>query len=268
MKQQSMISSFDGAQLFLRKDIPDNCKAIAVIVHGLCEHHGRYDYLVDKFCLKGVGCYRFDHRGHGRSEGERTFYSDWNQLPDDTNIVVELAKKEYPDLPVFLVGHSMGGYTVALYGCKYPDKVKGIVMSGALTHDHRRLIADIPTNLDPHTQLPNELGDGVCSVKAVVDDYVADPYNTKTFTAGLCFALNEGVTWLTEHLSTFTYPVLLLHGEKDALVDVQDTFDSFKTVASSDRQMKVYGGLYHEIFNEYCRDEVIEDALSWIINRI
>lgn len=268
MKQQSMISSFDGTQLFMCKDIPDNCKAIVVVVHGLCEHHGRYHYLVDKFSAKGIGCYRFDHRGHGRSEGERTYYSDWNQLADDTNVIVELAKQEHPELPVFLLGHSMGGFTVSLYGCKYPGKINGIVMSGALTYDNRRLIADVPTSLDPHTQLPNELGDGVCSVKAVVEDYVADPYNTKTFTAGLCFALNEGVAWLSEQLPSFSYPVLLLHGENDALVDVQDTYDTFGTIASSDRQMKIYGGLYHEIFNEYCRDEVIEDALNWILNRI
>ena len=268
MHEQHMISSFDGTQLFLCKDIPAFPRAIVVIVHGLCEHQGRYDYLTAKFCAAQVGCYRFDHRGHGRSEGERTYYSDWNELPDDTNVVVDLAIAQNPGLPVFLLGHSMGGFTVTLYGCKYPGKLRGIVMSGALSHDHRRLIADIPANLDPHTMLPNELGDGVCSVKSVVDAYIADPYNTKTFTTGLCYALNAGVAWLGTHLCEFAYPVLLLHGEKDALVSVQDTYDSFQTFASTDRQMKVYGGLYHEIFNEYCRDEVIDDALTWILNRL
>lgn len=268
MYEEKMISSFDNMQLFLRKDVPEMPKAIVVIVHGLCEHHGRYDYLVKHFCAAGVGCYRFDHRGHGRSEGERTYYSDWNTLPDDANVVVDLAIAQNPGVPVFLLGHSMGGFTVTLYGCKYPGKVKGIVMSGALSRDHRRLIADVPPNLNPHTQLPNELGDGVCSVKSVVEDYAADPYNTKTFTTGLCYALNEGVAWIGTHLTQFTDPVLMLHGEKDALVDVQDTYDAFKTVASVDRQMKIYGGLFHEIFNEYCRDEVIADALGWILNRI
>lgn len=267
MKQESTISSFDGTRLHLQKDIPEGCRAIAVIVHGLCEHQGRYDYLTKKFCARGVGCYRFDHRGHGRSDGERTYYSDWNQLPDDTNVVVDLAIQENPGLPVFLVGHSMGGYTVTLYGCKYPGKLRGIVTSGALTHDNRRLIADIPKDLDPHTKLPNELGEGVCSVRAVVDAYTADPFNTKTFTAGLCYALNGGIAWLEEHFSDFAYPVLMLHGERDALVDVSDTFELFKKISSHDRQMKIYGGLFHEIFNEYCRDEVISDALDWILNR-
>lgn len=269
MKQQTMIKSFDGTQLYLRKDMPEGgCRAVVVIVHGLCEHQGRYDYLVEQFLAGGVGCYRFDHRGHGRSEGERTYFTDWNELPDDTNVVVDLAIQENPSLPVFLLGHSMGGCTVCLYGCKYPGKLRGIVMSGALSHDNRRLIADLPADMDPHTQLPNELGGGVCSVQAVVDAYAVDPYNTKTFTAGLCYSLNAGVAWLSTHAADFVYPTLMLHGEKDALVSVLDTHQFFGEVSSTDRQMKVYGGLYHEIFNEYCRDEVIGDALSWIVNRI
>ncbi|MEG1943598.1 MAG: alpha/beta hydrolase, partial [Angelakisella sp.] len=243
-------------------------RAITVIVHGLCEHQGRYDYMVEKFNAHGIGTYRFDHRGHGRSEGERTYYSDFNELPDDTHQVVKLAKSEHPNIPVFLLGHSMGGYCVALYGVKYPDMVKGIVLSGALTCDNGRLIADVPAGLDPHQKLPNELGDGVCSVKAVVDAYVADPYNTKTFTTGLCYALNAGVAWLGTRMEEFAYPVLMLHGEKDKLVSVQDTYDFFGRMSSTDRQMKIYGGLYHEIFNEYCRDEVIGDALRWIENRV
>lgn len=268
MIQETTIKAQDGTVLFLKKNIPEHCRAVTVIVHGLCEHQGRYDYLVERFNAAGVGTYRFDHRGHGRSEGERTYYTDFNELPDDTHEVVRLAKSEHPDVPVFLLGHSMGGYCATLYGVKYPGMVKGIVLSGALTHDNRRLIADVPAGLDPHQQLPNELGDGVCSVKAVVEAYVADPYNTKTFTTGLCYALNGGVAWLSTRMDTFVYPVLLLHGEKDALVSVQDSYDFFGKMQSTDRQMKVYGGLFHEIFNEYCRDEVIGDALGWIVNRI
>ena len=60
----------------------------------------------------------------------------------------------------------------------------------------------------------------------------------------------------------------MLHGEKDGLVSVEDTYEFFRQAASKDKQMKVYGNLFHEIFNEYCRDEVIQDALSWIERRI
>ena len=179
-----------------------------------------------------------------------------------------MAIAENPGVPVFLIGHSMGGFTVALYGAKYPDKkLRGIITSGALTRDNGKLITGIPKGMDPHTQLPNELGAGVCSVQEVVDWYGKDPYNTKTFTTGLCYAICDGITWFENSIKEFKYPVLMLHGEKDGLVNVQDTYDFFKTVPSSDKQMKIYGGLFHEIYNEYCRDEVIGDVIGWIEHR-
>lgn len=267
MNSEANFTSHDGMRLFTKKDIPANCKIICVIVHGLCEHQGRYDYLVGKFNAAGIGTYRFDHRGHGRSEGERTYYENFHDMIDDAKAVVDLAKSENPDKLVFLVGHSMGGFCVSLFGAKYPGAVKGIVMSGALTHDNGKLIGSMPAGMDVHATIPNALGDGVCSVKEVVDWYGKDPYNTQTFTYGLCYQLTAGIAWLKERLANFSEPCILLHGEKDALVSVQDSYDFFNTIASKDRQLKVYGGLFHEIFNEYCRDEVIDDAISWILHR-
>ena len=163
----------------------------------------------------------------------------------------------------------MGGFAVSLYGVKYPDKrLRGIVTSGALTHDFANLITGVPAGQDPHGKLPNELGGGVCSVAEVVDWYGKDPNNRKTFTFGLCYAIVEGLNWFSPKKQDFKYPVLMLHGEKDGLVSVRDTYEFFATASSADRQMKIYGNLFHEIFNEYCRDEVIGNVIGWMINRI
>lgn len=264
-----IMKSFDDTELYVQIDKPGGCRAAAVIVHGLCEHQGRYDYVVEKLNGAGIAAYRFDHRGHGRSKGERTHYNSYHEMLDDTNVVVDLAIDENPDLPVFLIGHSMGGFAVSLYGVKYKDKrIKGIITSGALSHDVAGLIRGVPQNLDIHTKLPNELGAGVCSVAEVVDWYGKDPYNSKTFTTGLCYAICEGLDWFAGAAEDFSYPILMLHGEKDGLVSPEDTQLFFKKAASEDRQMKLYGGLFHEIFNEYCRDEVIGDVVSWITYRL
>ena len=100
---ESMITSFDGTKLYLKKETAADNKAVIVIVHGLCEHQGRYDYFAEKLHEAGIGTYRFDHRGHGRSEGEETFYSDFNELLDDTNVVVDMAIEENPDIPFYQV---------------------------------------------------------------------------------------------------------------------------------------------------------------------
>ena len=142
---ETMISSFDGTKLYLNRETEAGNRAIAVIVHGHCEHQGRYDYMAKCLHESGIGTYRFDHRGHGRSEGEDTYYGDFNEMLDDVNVVVDMAIANHPDLPVFLIGHSMGGFAVSLYGVKYPDKrLRGIVTSGALTHDFANLITGVP----------------------------------------------------------------------------------------------------------------------------
>ena len=198
---ESMITSFDGTKLYLKKETAADNKAVIVIVHGLCEHQGRYDYFAEKLHEAGIGTYRFDHRGHGRSEGEETFYSDFNELLDDTNVVVDMAIEENPDIPVFLLGHSMGGFTVSLYGAKYPDKkLRGIITSGALTADNGNLIRGVPGEMDVHMRLANQLGSGVCSVQEVVDWYGKDPYNKQSFTAGLCYAICDGLDWFKEKM--------------------------------------------------------------------
>ncbi|MEG0074623.1 MAG: alpha/beta hydrolase [Eubacterium sp.] len=270
MKNETIIQaveSFDGMELLMTVNVPDKPKAVVVFVHGLCEHQGRYDYITGKFIEHDFKVYRFDHRGHGKSKGERYLYTTPDEIIDDTNFIVDLAIKENPELPVYVIGHSMGGFAAAAYGTKYPGKVAGIVLSGGLTRDNGGLIINVDMDLDPMTQFPNELGDGVCSDPTVVEAYGNDPLNGKFFTAGLCQNLAKSIKWLTE-TKTFDYPVLLLHGEKDALVSPRDTLDFFAEVPSKDKQMKIYGNACHEIFNEYIKDEVIADTIAWIEYRL
>lgn len=267
MQKEFMIPSFDGVELAVTVDTPENPKAVVVIVHGLCEHMGRYKYLTEKLLEHNIKVYRFDHRGHGKSGGQRYFYSDKDQIIDDVNFITDLAITENPQLHVFMIGHSMGGYAAACYGTKYPGKIRGIVISGGLTRDNGGLISGVSMDVDPLTEFPNELGDGVCSDPNVVYAYGLDPLNGKFFTAGLCQSINKGVAWLKDN-PTFDYPVLLMHGEKDALVSPKDTFQFFNEIQSKDKQMLIFGNAMHEVFNEYIHDEVIADAIDWIEYRI
>ena len=85
---------------------------------------------------------------------------------------------------------------------------------------------------------------------------------------GISIKVSERIRSFKEKKAEFHYPVLMTHGEKDGLVSVQDTYDFFKEAGSKDKQMKIYGGLFHEILNEYCKDEVIGDMIRWMEMRI
>lgn len=262
--ESKIISSFDGTKLFLKKDMPINPKAIVLIVHGLCEHQGRYDYLTQKLNQKGFGVYRFDHRGHGKSDGIRVYYDDYTQIFEDVNVLVDLIKKENTNLPLFLIGHSMGGYAISLYGSHFPSKADGYVLSGALTRNNANIGTALEKDLDPMTYLPNELGSGICSDPKVVEAYAKDPLVEKEISAGLFYSLFGGLDWLKENSHRFVDPILVLHGANDGLVSEKDSRDFFGDISSENKTLKIYAKLYHEIFNEYSKDEVIGDILFWL----
>lgn len=264
----SYIQSFDGTVLYLEKEVPKEAKAIVLIVHGLCEHGGRYDYVAEKLKDSNFGVYRFDHRGHARSEGKKIFYSDFNEITDDVNHVVELIKKEYPEHPLFLLGHSMGGFAVTSFGTKYPGKVDGFVTSGALTRDNMGILESVPTDLDVNTYFPNQLGDGVCSDPQVVADYAVDPLVGKEISAGLFYSLKKGIKWLKTNHENFVDPIFVMHGANDGLVSEKDSRDFFGDIKSKDKALKIYPFLMHEILNEKCKDEIIEEFKNWIEKRL
>lgn len=265
---ETKIESFDGTALYFCKNLVKEAKAAAVIVHGLCEHAGRYDYLTEKLNDRGINVYRFDHRGHARSEGKRTFYSDFHHIIDDVNVIVEAALQESEAIPLFVIGHSMGGFATAAFGTKYPGKVKGIVLSGALTRYNAQIAGELPLALPSGTYFPNELGNGVCSDPEVVAAYANDPLVEKQIAVDLFNSLGHGVVWLKQHAKQFVDPVFVMHGANDGLVSEQDSRDFYGDIASTDKTLKIYAHLMHEIFNETSRDEVIEEAIAWIEKRI
>ena len=159
----------------------------------------------------------------------------------------------------------MGGYGAALYGHLHPGKVDGYVLSGAWTRDNKGLgTGAVEADAPDSAYMPNELGDGVCSDPSVGEAYMADPYVIKEMSFGLFRALHKGHAWMRENASRFVDPVLILHGGDDGLVAPKDSLELYEQIASWDKSLRIYAGLYHEIFNEYDKDAVIEDALDWL----
>lgn len=207
MVQEYMFESFDGTELYGKTDSVADPRGVVVIVHGLCEHQGRYDYLTMRLNAQGYSVYRFDHRGHGRSKGTKVFYSAFDEIAKDIDVVVDRAIAENPESPLFIVGHSMGGYGAALYGHLHPGKVDGYVLSGAWTRDNKGLgTGAVEADAPDSAYMPNELGDGVCSDPSVGEAYMADPYVIKEMSFGLFRALHKGHAWMRENASRFVAP--------------------------------------------------------------
>lgn len=265
------LASPDGTKLYWVKNLLDNPKAVIVIVHGLAEHLGRYDYVVSKLNSFGYSVYRFDNRGHGKSGGEKGYLDDYNQFLDDADLVVNMAKKENPDKPLFMLGHSMGGYIAAGYGVKYPDKLAGQIFSGAAVIDLPIFDELRQTDFDsaPRTMVPNDLADLICRDQKVVDDYKNDPLVLKETTQkllGVVFV--RGVKWFMDNVKSYRYPCLILHGGNDQIVTPEASKFLYDNISSPDKQLKIYDDLYHEILNEFEKDDVLSDIRNWVEERL
>ena len=120
--------------VFARTTVPpgEALPPAVLLVHGYAEHSGRYDALGAWFAARDWAVHAYDHRGHGRSEGTRCHVDRFDELLDDLDIMLGLVREEHPDVPVVLVGHSMGGLVVTTFLCERSPAVRAAATSGAL----------------------------------------------------------------------------------------------------------------------------------------
>ena len=268
--QETRLMAGGNIELYVSKNLVENPKAVVIIVHGLCEHSGRYDYVAGKFNAFGYSVYRFDNRGHGRSGGERGYVADFNELIDDTEKIVDLVAQENLKRSLFMLGHSLGGFIAAAYGVKYPGRLSGQVISGGATIVQPMLagLEGLDFHDSARNPIPNSLSDQVSRDPQIVEAYKNDPLNLKEFTTWLMSeALLRGARWLMNNYGTYAYPCLILHGGGDQIVtpDASKTF--YEHIGSKDKELKIYDDLYHEILNEPEKDTVLEDIHQWIEKR-
>lgn len=267
LSKNIMFRNKDNIELFVQKDLVEDPKAIIVIVHGLAEHLGRYDYVVSKLNDWGYSVYRFDNQGHGKSEGKRTYIDSYKNFSQDVNEIVSMAKKENNNEKIFVLGHSMGGMISTVYGIDYKNTVDGIILSAGVTIDKAKLL-ESNKDVDDDAEIPNALGDLICTDKSVVDDYENDPLVCHVTAGKIYKECYKAVKYIYDNMNKFEYPVYILHGEEDKIVSPEDSKILYEHISSLDKSLKLYPGLYHEIMNEFDKDKVLEDIHSWLEDRI
>jgi len=270
MHEEKILKSFDGIELFFVTDLPKNMKAIIIIIHGGAEHQARYDYITMQFNKFDYGVCRFDNRGHGRSGGKRGYIDNFHNFIDDADLIVELVKEEYSYLPVFMLGHSMGGLITCAYGIKHPMKLYGQILCGALVAEIPWFndIKGIDVEKNGEMQLPCDLTYLICRDQNVIKNAESDPLFLKYYTVKLYSSLLSGVRWLNKNIKKYTCPCLILHGSEDKIINKTSSEYLYNEISSIDKNIKIYEGLYHEILNEFEKNIIISDINCWITDRI
>src|SRR5215831_1464803 len=125
---EGSFKAVDGIKIFTREWQPaGKPRAVVVISHGFNAHSGQYEWVAQQFVSKGLAVHALDHRGHGRSEGERFFIKKFADWTSDLATFIDIVKAREPGLPVFLLGHSAGGVIACGYTLEHQDKIAGLI---------------------------------------------------------------------------------------------------------------------------------------------
>jgi alpha-beta hydrolase superfamily lysophospholipase len=250
-------------------------RAVVILSHGFGEHARRYDHVAQRFGRDGLLTYALDHRGHGRSGGKRVVVKDISEFTGDFDTLVGIATHEHPGVPRVVLGHSMGGGIVFAYGVEHPDNYDLMVLSGPAVAAQTAVspllawLAKTIGAIAPGLPLQQLDAGAVSRDPAVVDAYNTDPlvYHGKV-PGGIARVLLLVGETMPQRAASLAAPLLVVHGSDDRLIPVEGSRQLVADVGSSDVELKVYPGLYHEVFNEPEQDQVLDDVVSWINARL
>ena len=262
-------------------------RAVLQISHGVSEYILRYEPFAEYLTARGFAVAGHDHLGHGQSvaEGSARLYfgprGSWNWVVDDIDQRRNLAKAKFPQVPYFLMGHSMGSFLARTYLIRYPGAVDAAVIMGtgqmspaiiaggkavAAEEAHRvgedqtsSLVDKLAFGAYNKRFAPNRTGfDWLSLNQDNVDRYMADPLCGGNATIGLFREMLGGLSFIAkpENLKrmNLNIPVLFISGEMDPVGDcgngVKRAFESFRKAGVRDVSLKLYPELRHEILNE------------------
>jgi len=273
---ESRVSGRNNLPIYHQAWLPPRVKAVVMIAHGLGEHGGRYRHVAEGLVQDGYAVHAVDHRGHGKSGGRRTYVDRFQHAVDDLHQVIQVARKGHRRKPMFLIGHSMGGAISLRYAIQHQKELSGLVLSAPAV-----ALDGAPPLLKPLCKLLSaftpRLGLFGIDPAAVTRDpemmasYENDPLNchgrVPVRTLGELIGFLDG---LPAQLPSLTLRLLVMHGSADKLAGPSGSRMVLDRVSSTDKTLKFYDGLYHEIFNELPQDRarVIADLRSWISERI
>jgi acylglycerol lipase len=253
--------------------VEEPVKAVVTLAHGYGEHSGRYEYVASRLTAEGYAVYAPDHNAHGRSGGKRGRVSLAGAIADLNQMIMRVSVARHPDLPQFLLGHSMGGAIALRYAIAHQKRLTGLVVSAplaavdggpALKAVGKVLGVVLPGapvgRVDPHL---------VSRSQSVVDAYIADPLNYHgPIPAGVGRQFLLSAESLPKDVRQIKLPTILLWGTADRLCPPRGAEAVAANIGSSDFTKKTYEGLFHEILNEPEKDHVLDEIVAWLASHL
>jgi len=261
--------STDDIKIYGKEWSVDNPKAVICMVHGLGEHINRYDHVANYFRNKNIAFVGYDRRGHGQSGGPKGRTSSYEAFLDEVTELLQYANEHYPQKPIFLYGHSMGGNITLCHLIKKQPNVVGVIVTGSLI----RLPKDPPKLQLLAGKWINKIGgfvqgngldvNHISKDKNEVKKYNEDPLVHDRLGSRTGIQMLEVANWLANYNGGIKTPTLVMHGGEDQITSPMGS-KQFTTNNDGDITYKEWNGMYHEIHNESAQKEVFDYTYDWM----
>jgi acylglycerol lipase len=271
------MKAVDGLELFWRGWIPETPAAVLLFVHGLSEHSGRYVKTASHFAGHGLACYAPDLRGHGNSQGLKVHVNRFDDYLGDVDAGLSLIRERHAGLPIFLMGHSMGGLIVIRHVLTHSTAVKGAVVSSPLlgfnpeadASAFMKFAARALSVLAPRTLVPSGLDPNtLCRDKEVVDAYVKDPLVSRKVSARWYVEVSAATADTFARAGSLQVPILLMQSGADRLVNPEATRRWARAAPEKLVRFVWWDGFFHEMLNEPEREQVLARVDAWLGERL
>ena len=281
-------------------------RAVLQICHGMVEYIGRYDEFAQFLCDNGYYVVGNDHLGHGKSVQAKSEYGFFNEkygnvcVLGDIHTLRQRTMKKYPDVPYFMLGHSMGSSLLRQYIQMYGNGLAGVVLMGTVAdHNKAALVfgkrlcrmmaairgwhyrSNVVDNLaiggyNKKIKTAQTKGDWITSDHERLESYATDPMCSFMFTVNAYYNVFAGMIGMQRKESVYMIskglPVLFVSGADDPVGDfgkgVRKIYEKYKRAGIQDVTLRLYTGDRHEILNETDRQQVYADLLAWFEERI
>jgi acylglycerol lipase len=262
----------DGLNIHTESWLPDDPpRAVVLISHGIGEHIGRYPHVAERLLTAGYAVYGLDHRGHGKSEGVRAYYDTFDAPVEDLRLYFNWIKVQHPDKQIFLYGHSLGSLIALAFTLRYQSDLAGLIISGTTldveSTQPAPLIAasSVLNRLTPRLGIPALPTAFLSHDPAVVQAFDADPL---VFHGGVRVRMGYHIIHVSRmvksRLGEIELPLLVVHGGDDKVCPPSGAEKLVNGAGSTDKTLKIYPNLYHEIHNEPEKSTVLEDVVNWL----
>lgn len=244
--------------------------AAICLVHGLGEHSGRYDHVAKYFVNKNIAFNSMDLRGHGLSGGKRGHCSDYEFFMDDIELLISNTKKQFPNCPMILYGHSLGGNLVLNYSLFRENNFQLLIATSPwlkLSFDPPKLkvkLAQLIGKIYPAlTQKTNLNPLHLSQNKQVGEEYKIDPLVHDYISVSTYLSILNAGNKVLENDSGLSTACLIMHGEDDYITSAKASKE-FVLKNKQKTELKLWQGCYHELHNEKDQSLILDYLFGWI----